>query len=153
MKLYNYFRSSASFRVRIALALKQLPYEYVSIHLARGEHQLELDERINAWTATLTIDEVDALMIRHSIPAGRVYTAADMMDDPHFQAREAIVEVETRQRGKLKMQGTFPKLSRTPSSIRRAAPATPGQDNGEVYGELFGWDFDKLADLAGKGII
>ena len=37
MKLYNYFRSSASFRVRIALALKQLPYEYVPVHLARGE--------------------------------------------------------------------------------------------------------------------
>lgn len=122
-------------------------------HLARGENQIELDDRINAWTATLTVDEVDALMIRHSIPAGRVYTAADMMDDPHFQAREAIVEVETRQRGRLKMQGTFPKLSRTPSSIRRAAPAIPGQDNAEVYGELFGWDFDKLADLAGKGVI
>lgn len=122
-------------------------------HLARGENQIELDQRINTWTVTLTVDEVDALMIRHSIPAGRVYTAADMMDDPHFQAREAIVEVETRQRGKLKMQGTFPKLSRTPSSIRRAAPATPGQDNAEVYGELFGWDFDTLADLAGKGVI
>lgn len=122
-------------------------------HLARGENQVELDQRINAWTATLTVDEVDALMIRHSIPAGRVYTAADMMDDPHFQAREAIVEVETRQRGKLKMQGTFPKLSHTPSSIRRAAPALPGQDNAEVYGELFGWDFNTLADLAGKGVI
>jgi maleylacetoacetate isomerase len=40
MKLYNYFRSSASFRVRIALALKGLPYAYVPVHLARGEHQL-----------------------------------------------------------------------------------------------------------------
>ena len=40
MKLYNYFRSSASFRVRIALALKALPYEYVAVHLARGEHRL-----------------------------------------------------------------------------------------------------------------
>lgn len=122
-------------------------------HLARGQNQTELDELINCWTADLTIDEVDALMIAHSIPAGRVYTAADMMDDPHFKAREAIVEVETRHRGKLKMQGTFPKFSRTPSSIRRPAPATPGQDNAEVYGELFGWDFDKLADLAGQGVI
>jgi len=40
MKLYNYFRSSASFRVRIALALKGLPYEYQSVHLARGDHKL-----------------------------------------------------------------------------------------------------------------
>ena len=40
MKLYNYFRSSASFRVRIALAIKALPYEYVAVHLARGEHRL-----------------------------------------------------------------------------------------------------------------
>jgi maleylacetoacetate isomerase len=39
MKLYNYFRSSASYRVRIALALKGLPYEYVSVHLAKGEHK------------------------------------------------------------------------------------------------------------------
>ncbi len=40
MKLYNYFRSSASFRVRIALALKGLPYEYIAVHLARGDHKL-----------------------------------------------------------------------------------------------------------------
>ena len=40
MKLYNYFRSSASFRVRIALAIKGLPYEYVAVHIARGDHKL-----------------------------------------------------------------------------------------------------------------
>ncbi len=39
MKLYSYFRSSASFRVRIALALKGLPYDYISVHLAKGEHK------------------------------------------------------------------------------------------------------------------
>ena len=39
MKLYNYFRSSASYRVRIALALKQLPFDYVPVHLVKGEHK------------------------------------------------------------------------------------------------------------------
>jgi maleylacetoacetate isomerase len=48
MKLYNYFRSSASFRVRIALALKGLPYEYVPVHLARGDHKLGTFTSISA---------------------------------------------------------------------------------------------------------
>ena len=122
-------------------------------HLARGENQLELDELINAWTRTLTIEQVDALMIDHSIPAGRVYRAPDMLADPHFAAREAIVEVETQTRGPLKMQGAFPKLSATPSTIRRPAPAEVGQHNAEVYGELLGFGAGELADMKARGVI
>ncbi len=122
-------------------------------HIARGVNQTELDQLVDDWTRTLTVDEVDALMIAHSIPAGRVYTAADMLEDEHFQAREAIVEVQTQSRGKLKMQNAFPRLSRTPSSIRRPAPAMAGQDNAEIYGAAFGWDLEQLTGLAGRGII
>ena len=127
--------------------------ERYATHLARGRHQAELDELINAWTAGLTMAEVDALMIEHSIPAGRVYTAKDMLADPHFQAREAIVEVETQTHGRLKMQNAFPKFSRTPSRIRRPAPARPGQDNAAVFGELLGIDGDGLDRLAARGVI
>jgi crotonobetainyl-CoA:carnitine CoA-transferase CaiB-like acyl-CoA transferase len=122
-------------------------------HLARGENQDEIDALINQWTATLTVDEVDALMIAHSIPAGRVYRAPDMLADPHFAAREAIVEVETGRFGKLKMQGAFPKLSATPSSVRRPAPTLVGQHNAEVYGELLGLGAAELAELAAAGAI
>ena len=122
-------------------------------HLARGENQEELDQLINAWTSTLTMDEVDALMIEYSIPAGRVYRAPDMIADPHFQAREAIVEVETERYGKLRMQNSFPKFSATPSSIRRSAPVTVGQHNSEVYGGLLGMSDAELAELAASGII
>ena len=122
-------------------------------HVARGEHQLELDTLINDWTRTLTVDEVDAMMIAHSIPAGRVYRAPEMLADPHFQARKAIIEVDTERHGKLRMQNAFPKLSITPSSVRRAAPSVVGQHNAEVYGELLGLSAAEIAGLAERGAI
>ncbi|ABD24623.1 succinyl-CoA:(R)-citramalate CoA-transferase [Novosphingobium aromaticivorans DSM 12444] len=122
-------------------------------HLARGENQDELDALINDWTRTLTIDEVDALMIEYSIPAGRVYRAPDMLADPHFKAREAIIEVETERFGPLKMQSSFPRLSATPGSVRRPAPSRVGQHNAEVYGELLGLGESDLAHLAEQGVI
>ena len=122
-------------------------------HLARGQNQLELDGLINAWTQTLTVDEVDTLMIEHSIPAGRVYRAPEMLSDPHFKAREAIVEVETERFGKLKMQGAFPKFSATPSGVRSPAPSIVGQHNAEIYGRLLGMSEDDLSDLKAVGAI
>ena len=122
-------------------------------HLARGHNQFELDDIINDWAATLTVDEVDALMIAYSIPAGRVYRAPEMLEDPHFQAREAIIEVETERYGKLKMQGAFPKMSATPSSVRSPAPSIVGQHNAEIYGGLLGMDIAELDRLKAAGAI
>ena len=127
--------------------------ERYATHVARGHNQLELDELINAWTQTLTVDEVDALMIAHSIPAGRVYRAPEMLADPHFKAREAIVEVETERFGKLKMQGAFPKFSATPGGIRSPAPSIVGQHNAEIYGGLLGMAPGELANLKAAGVI
>ena len=121
-------------------------------HLARGENQTEIDALIEAWTRTLTVDELDALMIAHAIPAGRVYRAPEMLADPHFAARGAIVEVDTERFGPLKMQGVFPRLSATPGEVRRPAPAKVGQHNSEVYGEL-GLGAAELAELSAKGAI
>ena len=122
-------------------------------HLARGRHQRELDQIIDAWTQTMTVDALDALMTAHSIPAGRVFRAPEMIADPHFQARETIVEVATERFGALKMQGAFPRLSQTPSSIRRPAPSRVGQHNEEVYAGLLGLDDARLHELAATGVI
>jgi formyl-CoA transferase len=122
-------------------------------HLARGKNQNELDALIDAWTQTLTVAEVDALMIEYSVPAGRVYRAPDMLDDPHFAAREAIIEVETERFGPLKMQSSFPKFSATPGAVRRPAPSVVGQHNTEIYGGLLGLSESEIADLAAKGAI
>lgn len=122
-------------------------------HLARGTNQLELDELINAWTRTLTVDALDALMTQCSIPAGRVYRAPEMIADPHFQAREAIIDVETERYGTLKMQNAFPKLSVTPSSVRHPAPSRVGQHNEDVFGELLGMSAHDIEALQAAGIM
>jgi len=124
-----------------------------AMHLTRGQNQLELDELINAWTRTLTVDEVDALMIEHSIPAGRVYRAPEMLADPHFKAREAIVEVQTERFGKLKMQGAFPKFSATPGGVRSPAPSVVGQHNAEIYTRILGIEHEELDRLKAAGAI
>ena len=122
-------------------------------HIARGHNQLELDARINVWTGRHSVAEVEALMIEHSIPAGKVYRAPEMIADPHFQAREAIVEVETERFGTLKMQNVVPRLSATPSSIRSPAPSKVGQHNAEIWGGLLGIDAAERDRLAAANVI
>ncbi|AZI36989.1 putative CoA-transferase [Caenibius tardaugens NBRC 16725] len=122
-------------------------------HIARGENQTELDQLIERWTLTLTIDQLEALMVEYSIPAGRIFRAPDMLADPQYQAREAIVSLPNPDHGTVRMQACFPKLSETPSTIRRIAPRFPGEHNAEVYGERLGLDAAALADLAARGLI
>lgn len=122
-------------------------------HLARGRNQVELDDIVNAWTASLTVAQVEAAMVEHSIPAGRLYRAPDMLDDPHFAARDAIVEVDTTRFGPLKMQNVVPRLSGNPSAIRSPAPAVPGQDNVQIYGGLLGMNASQIEELAKAGAI
>ena len=107
-------------------------------HVSRGKNQIELDHRINEWTKTLTVEELEALMIEYSIPAGKMYRAPEMLADPHFAARNSIIDVETERWGTLKMQNAFPKLSDTPSRVRAPAPSEVGQHNAEIYGGAVG---------------
>jgi formyl-CoA transferase len=127
--------------------------ERYASHLARGHNQTELDELIQAWTSTLTVDAVEALMIEHSVPAGRIYRVPDMLDDPHFAAREAILDADAPAVGPFKMQSAFPKLSDTPSSVRSLAPETVGQHNEEVLGGILGMSAAEQARLEDIGAI
>ena len=79
-------------------------------HAARGARQAELDALIEAWTQTLTVAQVEQLMIDHAVPAGRLYTGAEMLADPHFAARAAIAEIAHPALGTLRMQAPMPKL-------------------------------------------
>jgi formyl-CoA transferase len=123
-------------------------------HLSRGRHQVELDRIVGTWTSTLSIAEVEALMRAHGVPAGRIFRPEDMLADPHFTAREALIEMADHPRWPgLRMQNVFPKLSETPGSVRAPAPQAVGQDNAEVLGGRLGLTSQDLGRLADEGVI
>jgi len=124
-----------------------------STHEARGARQQELDELIEGWTRAHTVDEVEAAMIAAGVPAGRIYRAPEMLADPHFKAREAIIEVDHPRWGKLPMQNVLPRLSTTPGSIRRTASQAVCQDNAEVFAERLGLGPADLKALETSGVI
>ena len=96
--------------------------ERFASHGARGEHERELDAIVAAWTVTLDAGELLALMRAHSVPAGRVYTAADMVGDEHYLARDMIERHVARTGIETPMLAVVPKFSRTPGSITDVGP-------------------------------
>lgn len=121
-------------------------------HADRGRNMAELDDVISAWSTR--IETADLLERLHAggVPAGRIYTAKDMFDDPHFAAREAIVRLVHPDFGELPMHNAFPRLSETPGSVRRPGPGL-GEHNREVYGGLLDLPEDEIAALAQRGVI
>jgi len=121
-------------------------------HSARGEHQNALDDLIAGWTRSQAAEPLRALLVEHGVPVGKIYRAPEMLEDPHFAARQSIVRVPHPQWGEIAMQNAAPKLSETPGRVVSAGPEL-GQHNEEVYGELLGLSSGQIADLAQRGII
>ncbi len=122
-------------------------------HTARGANQELLDDIINDWTKTLTVDEVETLMLEAGVPSGKIYRAPEMLEDPHFEAREAIVNVPTEKWPHLKMQNVFPKMSKTQGEIRWPGAEEVGAHNNDVYKDLLGLSDEDLTALKTKSII
>jgi crotonobetainyl-CoA:carnitine CoA-transferase CaiB-like acyl-CoA transferase len=127
--------------------------ERYATHLARGRRQAELDALIEAWTSQRSVAEVEEAMVAHAIPAGGIFRAPEMLADPHFAAREAIVTVPHPRYGEVKMQNSFPRFSASRTGVRAIAPQTVGEHNVEVFGERLGMDAATIAGLSERGVI
>lgn len=122
-------------------------------HNSRGERMEELDGIIAEWTTGHDTEQLLVDLHESGIPAGLIYTARDMIADPHFAAREAIVKVSSRVLGRdLSMQNVFPRLSVTPGRVRHVGHEH-GEDNIEVYSELLGLSAEEIARLKAQGTI
>jgi formyl-CoA transferase len=111
----------------------------------------EIDEVISAWTAQRSVNDALAALDSVSVPAGRIYSVADIASDPHYRAREMLLDVQLDDGSSLTLPGIVPKLSATPGSHRRNAP-TLGQDTGEVLREI-GLTEAQIAALRERGIV
>jgi formyl-CoA transferase len=111
----------------------------------------EIDAAIGAWTATLSVAQVLELLDAASVPAGRIYTVADIAADPHYQARDMILQTKMADGSTLALPGIVPKLSRTPGSHRRNAPEI-GQDTDAVL-QVIGLTPAQIQALKDKGIV
>jgi formyl-CoA transferase len=118
--------------------------ERYATHSARGASMEELDQRIANWSATLHSDEILKLMQDHGVPAGRIFRAPDMLDDPHFKARESIISLPHPDFGDFRMQAVFPRLSDTPGHVRWLGPEL-GQHNEEILEGLLGMSQEAIA--------
>ena len=111
----------------------------------------EIDAAIGAWAATRTVEQVLAPLAEASVPAGRVYTAKDIVEDPHFRARNMILRQPTRDGHEIDVPGIVPKLMGTPGAVRRAAPRLGG-DTDEVLREI-GLTAEQIAALRERKIV
>ena len=111
----------------------------------------EIDAAISEWTATLSVAQVLELLDAASVPAGRIYNVADIAADPHYQARDMILQTVMADGSTLALPGIVPKLSRTPGSHRRNAPDI-GQDTDAVLHDM-GLTEAQIQALKDKGIV
>ncbi|MFB4163859.1 CaiB/BaiF CoA transferase family protein [Alteribacillus sp. JSM 102045] len=119
---------------------------------SRTEHAEFLDDVIEEWTRKYTLEEALAILDKANVPAGPIYSIADIVKDPHYQAREMIREVHIEGIGPLKVPGIVPKLSETPGDIDWSGPSL-GEHTEEILSRYLHLSENEVRELNEKEII
>lgn len=122
-------------------------------HWERGLNMAALDDIIGEWVRQRDAADVDRIMNGAGLVCGPVYTIADIFADPHFKARDMLLELDDPDLGTIVAPGIVPRLSETPGHVAHTAPWPLGLHNAEVYGELLELTETDLADLQATGAI
>ncbi|KGC13008.1 CaiB/BaiF CoA transferase family protein [Burkholderia gladioli] len=117
----------------------------------RVKQNAMLDAAIGAWTSHHSIDEVLAALERAEVPAGRIYSVADIVSDPHYQAREMLIPATLPGGAAVTMPGIVPKLSDTPGAVNWQGPAL-GEHTADVLAGL-GFGEAEIARLREQGAV
>jgi crotonobetainyl-CoA:carnitine CoA-transferase CaiB-like acyl-CoA transferase len=117
----------------------------------RAAQEKLIDAAIAGWTSAHTIDEVLAVLEEAQVPAGRIYSVKDIVADPHYQARDMLLDTELPDGVHVKMPGIVPKLSETPGEVRWQGP-TLGEHTDSVLAAL-GVTAAEIAVLRERGVV
>lgn len=104
--------------------------------VARVINEEACDAAISTWTKNTPIEEIEAALLVAKVPAARIFTVKDIFADPHYRAREMLVDAPDQQLGPVTLTGIVPKLSRTPGAIRHAGPRLGADTYDVLQGEL-----------------
>jgi crotonobetainyl-CoA:carnitine CoA-transferase CaiB-like acyl-CoA transferase len=126
--------------------------ERFSTARARNAHHEEIDAIIGKWTAEREVQEIERHLHAAQVPVSKVFTMADIFEDPHYQARNMVENVPDEQLGTIAMPAPVPKLSQTPGEIHWAGHAV-GADNLKVLSELAGFTPDEIEELVAAGAV
>jgi crotonobetainyl-CoA:carnitine CoA-transferase CaiB-like acyl-CoA transferase len=118
----------------------------------RSEHAEEIDEAVRSWIAARTLEETLEAFAKAEGAIAPVYSIADIFEDPHYQARDAITEFDDPRLGKLRFQNVVPRLDKTPGGIDHLGPEL-GEHNERVYREELGLSAEELAALEEEKIV
>jgi formyl-CoA transferase len=124
-----------------------------STHLARGDHQEEIEGIVAEWAGARDAAEIDEVLNEAGVICGPIYTIADIFEDEHFRARDMLLEHEDPEFGPYIGPGLVPKFSGTPSALRWSAPWEEGSHNTDVYCGLLGLSESDLAGLKERGVL
>lgn len=119
---------------------------------ARVEHVDELDDVIQSWMDDHTREETLAAFEAADATIAPIYNVEDILNDEHYQARDAVVTVRDDQLGDARVQDAFPRFSDTPGSVAHLGPEL-GAHNEEVYGDLLGYDAETITELTDEEVI
>nr|ART90296.1 L-carnitine dehydratase/bile acid-inducible protein F [uncultured bacterium] len=122
-----------------------------SSHTLRAAHLQEINSVVADWISAVSHDELRAAFDAEGVAYSFVYTVEDILNDPHYQARESFVTVDHPRMGPLKMQGVMPRMTGTPSSRIRIAPEL-GSDTDEILKSLLGLTVGEIAALRSDGV-
>jgi crotonobetainyl-CoA:carnitine CoA-transferase CaiB-like acyl-CoA transferase len=121
-------------------------------HIARGRHQVEIDQIVGQWARGLDSADIIAVLNDHGVPAGGINTAPDILSDPHIVARGSVAWVKADGIGDVPMPAPLPRLSRTPGAITSAGPDL-GEHTDEVLSRLLQLDQNEISALRAQGVI